>query len=359
MAHGGTCGRSNESEQVDVYSRYSRLAGSTRVRLYDWLDYLRVMYREHSYVPAPTNSPDALRAHWRDVVKSEAQLRWPSSNRRRVLMGRGVTPFGHGGPEENILNRADWSVFDFDDAIYLPSSGSLGMLSRPDQKFMRCVTAADAVIAGNDVLADHASSYSDNVVVIPSCVEPSQYVEKTTWDIAKTPRLIWIGSRSSERFLVDITASLWRVHQLTGAELILLSSPATNVELCEIGPMIRRVPWNERNFAKVLASADIAVAPLRDGPWERGKCAYKLLQYAATGLPIAGSPIGANRAAMHAFGGVSVEGDDWAGALVALINASSSQRKAMGQRGVAGVKEQYSFTRWGPVWRATLKLAGS
>jgi hypothetical protein len=35
--------------------------------------------------------------------------------------------------------------------------------------------------------------------------------------------------------------------------------------------------------------------PLHDTPWERGKCAYKLLQVMAAGKPVIASPVGANR----------------------------------------------------------------
>ena len=38
--------------------------------------------------------------------------------------------------------------------------------------------------------------------------------------------------------------------------------------------------------------------PLFDTPWERGKCAYKLIQYMACGLPTVASDIGANRDVM-------------------------------------------------------------
>src|SRR5262245_66494108 len=34
--------------------------------------------------------------------------------------------------------------------------------------------------------------------------------------------------------------------------------------------------------------------PLRDGPWERGKCGYKLIQYMAAARPAVASPFGAS-----------------------------------------------------------------
>ena len=34
--------------------------------------------------------------------------------------------------------------------------------------------------------------------------------------------------------------------------------------------------------------------PLSDTPWSRGKCAYKLIQCMACGIPVVASPVGAN-----------------------------------------------------------------
>ncbi len=48
--------------------------------------------------------------------------------------------------------------------------------------------------------------------------------------------------------------------------------------------------------------------PLDDTPWERGKCAYKLLQVMAAGKPVIASPVGANRAAVrHEVNGLLAE----------------------------------------------------
>ena len=43
-----------------------------------------------------------------------------------------------------------------------------------------------------------------------------------------------------------------------------------------------------------LVSSDIGLAPLPDDRYTRGKCGFKVLQYAAAGLPTVASPVGVN-----------------------------------------------------------------
>ncbi len=61
------------------------------------------------------------------------------------------------------------------------------------------------------------------------------------------------------------------------------------------GLPVRYVPWSPAAEADFLASITLGVMPLDDGPWERGKCSFKMLQYLAAGRPCVVSPVGMNR----------------------------------------------------------------
>ena len=47
---------------------------------------------------------------------------------------------------------------------------------------------------------------------------------------------------------------------------------------------IRFIDWSEETEVASIQNFDIGIMPLEDSPWEKGKCAYKIIQYMACGL---------------------------------------------------------------------------
>jgi glycosyltransferase involved in cell wall biosynthesis len=91
------------------------------------------------------------------------------------------------------------------------------------------------------------------------------------------------------------------------------------------------VRWEHELESDMLRSFDIGIMPLKDDPWERGKCGFKLIQYMSVGLPVIGSRVGANEDIIkHGENGFLVESpDDWVRYLGMLIS-DQALRKSMG-----------------------------
>lgn len=334
-----------------VASAYGPIGASTRVRVYDWLDHLgwRDVQR-HEFRGAAHNRPGELLRHPMETLEAMRRTHAIDVFGRPLVVSREASPFGRGRLEERLLHQAAHGVFDFDDALFDDTSRFRQVLGGAE-KTVRSVQAADVVIAGNDYLADWASARNSQVRVIPSCIDPDAYRVKTTWEVSRPPRIIWVGSPGTEGYLAQIAPALRRVGQTTGAILVVVSGSATNPALADLDFMLRRVPWQPGLAERELADADVAIAPLDDSPYARGKCAYKVLQYAAAGLPVVGSPVGANRLALQRFGGVSVEGlDDWRDALVSVLAEPVRVRQARGHTARSGVVAHYSFQAWAPAW---------
>jgi glycosyltransferase involved in cell wall biosynthesis len=96
-----------------------------------------------------------------------------------------------------------------------------------------------------------------------------------------------------------------------------------------------------------LAAAHIGVMPLTDDAWSRGKCAFKLLQYMAAGLPCVASPVGANtEAVIDGVNGFHARtDDDWERSLQSLIE-SPELRARFGANGRAHVESRYAMRRY-------------
>src|SRR4029078_1893137 len=101
----------------------------------------------------------------------------------------------------------------------------------------------------------------------------------------------------------------------------------------------RRAPHTEVGDR---ARLDLGVMPLPDGPYERGKCAFKLLQYMALGRPGVASPIGATCEVVTAKvdGFLPSTDDAWEEALTLLIE-DPALRQEVGVRARARVEAGY------------------
>jgi len=339
------------SPELTAVVPYGRAGASSRVRVFDWIDELGLDARVLDYSQLSNNRPSTLLSHPVRTLRGEIRNRTGARSPGRLVISREASPFSVGRLESRLLRQAGHGVYDFDDALF--NDHRSGLL-RPLGKARKCETAvraADHVIAGSDYLADWASTRNRHVTLIPSCVNPGSYRPKTSWSVPGKPRLVWIGSRSTEVFLASISAALLHAHRTRGARLTVVSSPAES-SLGDLDVMVDRVPWSMSTFSTVLASADIGLAPLEDSPFARGKCAYKLLQYGACALPVVGSPIGANELALARFHGLApTSADQWTDALLQMIDESSADRESRGTAARKAVESYYSFGAWASTWR--------
>lgn len=340
---------------VHAISSYGSSAASTRVRLDEWFRFLGIDATHHYYAGLNNNRPRTVAAHPIAVGHAELALRGLDISGQRVIISREASPFSRGEVEENLLRRADRGVYDFDDALFHDRSPQRRFL-RTHDKCRRAVQAADVVIAGNDYLANWAEAHNRDVRVIPSCIDPRDYTPKTNWSITgDAPELVWLGSPATEHYVAQIAPALLEINRRTGAQLTLISGPKHNASLGLLNLMVRRIPWSVETFASAMAKADAAIAPLDDTPYSRGKCAYKLLQYAASGLPMAGSPVGANNLALKRFHGLATSTlDDWTDALSQLLSENTALRAERAAHALAAVEHHYSFRAWEAEWLQAL-----
>ena len=341
---------------LHAISSYGPTAASTRVRLSDWFRFLGIEATHHCYAGLSNNRPSSIASHAAKVARAELSLRRLDLTDKRVILSREASPFSNGHTEERVLRSAAHGTYDFDDALFHDRS-PIRRLLRSQDKCRRAVASADVVIAGNDYLASWAEQHGNDVRVIPSCIDPRDYVPKTEWSITgDAPTMVWLGSPATEQYVAQIAPALAEVHRRTGASLMLISGRHDNPALEPLRHMLRRVPWSIETFASDLASADVAIAPLNDSPYSRGKCAYKLMQYAASGLPVAGSPIGANDLALQRFHGLAPSTlGDWTEALCELLNEGAVLRAERAARARTAVEQHYSFGAWEDDW---LKAVG-
>ena len=328
-----------------------------RVRVLDWLRTLGLQAEILQYIGTSNVRPRTLIGRPLDVAGAEVRLRREKGRPapQRLLVSRSLGPFTGGRLEATLLGRAGWGVYDFDDALWADDRGGLHRFFGEGAGWSASVRGADLVVAGNAYLAEAAARLNPSVRIIPSCVDPSAYPVKQDYSIGAPPRLVWLGSPSTERYLQPIAPALLRVHASTGARLTLIS--AGRLPLGELEAMTDRVDWDGPRTDALLAEADCGVMPLPDTPFSRGKCAYKLLQYAAAGLPTIASPVGVNAQVIEQLGGLAAgDTDSWHTALVDVLRATDADRRAAGETARRAVEEHYSFAAWRGAFLDALRL---
>ena len=152
----------------------------------------------------------------------------------------------------------------------------------------------------------------------------------------------WTGLSSNYRQLAHAAPGIARALERTGARFLAISDRPPPPELAALRAEFVR--WRPETEVEDLARIDIGVMPLPDGPYERGKCAFKLLQYMALGRPGVASPVGANgEVVTDGVDGLLPATDDaWEAALTKLVQ-DPALRREMGVRARATVEAGYSL----------------
>ena len=253
-------------------------------------------------------------------------------------------------PEVAILRRRALRLwFDLDDAVWIRDSySSKGFASwKRIRRFRTIVRAADALIAGNDFLADNATrAGARSAHVIPTCVDVKSY------PIARHNgfgvELVWVGSSSTLRGLEANASTLEAVGQrVPGARLKLVGDRFFRLKNL---PIVE-VPWSESSERDEIAAADIGISWVPDDPWSRGKCGLKVLQYMAAGLPVVTNPVGVHlEMVRHGESGfLATTEAEWIEAIQTLARDPDLRRR-MGECGREVVAERYSVEVGAAKW---------
>jgi glycosyltransferase involved in cell wall biosynthesis len=222
-------------------------------------------------------------------------------------------------------------IYNFDDAIMYsdknPERDSRSHLI----PFRRSVKLADIVIAGNSYLAEHARKFNARVEVLPTGLNAKAYRVDTKSKNDGKIRLVWIGSKSTLKYLAEIKPALEEIgSRFDNAILRIICDDFFDLQNMEV----EKHRWSEETQVIDLATSDFGLAPLPDNRFTRGKCGFKILQYAAAELPVIASPVGVN--AEYVCDGVTgfhaINASQWIDKISELIE-NAELRKRMGQEG--------------------------
>jgi glycosyltransferase involved in cell wall biosynthesis len=168
-------------------------------------------------------------------------------------------------------------------------------------------------------------------------------------------RIGWIGTPLNGHHLEALYSPLAALARERDFELVIVG---LNKPLQWNLPRVRYIDWQLADEFGYFAQFDIGIMPLTDSPFARGKCAFKIIQCLAAGLPVVASPVGANREVVeHGRNGyLAATQDDWHSMLRQLVD-DPEMRRRMGESGRDLVQRLYSVDAVWPRYSALLRGA--
>ena len=227
-------------------------------------------------------------------------------------------------------------IYNFDDAVMYNDKTPEHDSRAHFRPWKRSVELADMVIVGSSYLAEHAQRFNSNVKILPIGLKVSDYEVNCPTKSDDRIRLVWIGSSSTLKYLAEINPVLEEIG--TRFDNVILRIICDN--FFDLQNMkVEKRSWSKQTRAIDLATSDIGLVPLPDNRFTKGKCTFKILEYAAAGLPVVASPVGVN--SEYVCDGVTgfhaVNTSQWVDRISSLIK-NPQLRKRMGEEGLAKAK---------------------
>ena len=337
--------------RILLLTRYQRLGSSSRVRFYQYLPHL--LSQGVEIATAPFFNDKYVSNLYQGQRTSVTTILGAYLERFTVLMRAASFDLLWVEKElfpwipawfEIILSALKIPyVVVYVDAVFhrydMHSSGIVrALLGRKIDRVMR---HAALVIAGNEYLAERArQTGARRVECLPSVVDVNQY---TLSESTNSPvfRIGWIGSPVTAPYLDLVREAIGKLSEESPVTLTLIGSgnvppfPQTPTET---------LSWTEAVELEMSQKFDVGMMPLVDGPFERGKCGYKLIQYMASGLPVIASPVGVNEQIVEpgVNGYLAESSADWLSAFRELRD-DKEKRILMGQAGRRKAEQLYNL----------------
>ncbi|MCB9800538.1 MAG: glycosyltransferase family 4 protein [Candidatus Omnitrophica bacterium] len=256
-------------------------------------------------------------------------------------------------------------IFDLDDAVY---HGSIVEFSWPPLRFLqdreqlgKLSRRCRAVVAGNAYLAKMALAYNPTVYTLPTPVDVSRITMKTMSEKAKDEKIVigWLGTATGLEYFSLIEEAL-RIICKRYPVIVRIVTRLKARHFSIEGVTLEFKDWALEDENSDFHSFDIAISPLKDDEWTRGKCSLKLLQYMAAGLPAVSSKNGMNLEVVDdGTDGFLADGTvEWVEKLTHLIE-DAGLRQSMGQAARKKIEEKYDLAGRSEELITILKETGS
>jgi glycosyltransferase involved in cell wall biosynthesis len=303
-----------------MFTRYSELGASSRYRYYMYAQRLRDAeeqvkvnnFFDDKYLHALYNNEktgifNIFKSYFRRVMQLICAEKF-------LVIEYELLPFIPYWVERMFLSRRKY-ILNFDDNVWEKYKDKKNLSDKYDD----LVRNADGIIVANDFLYDKVISLNKNVIKIPTVVDLDLYKsEKAKFEKFT---LVWIGTPVTYVYLESFAETLRKMAEKYDFELLVIAKKNLKSRQIE-GVKMRFEDWSSQKETEFLARSHAGIMPLTNDAFSQGKSAFKLIQYAAAGLPVIASPVGENLKVVknNQTGFLPETNEDWLEALEKLIN---------------------------------------
>lgn len=286
-----------------IFPKYNAMGPSSRYRIYNYLQLYEKAGVDFEVYPLLEDwylknlwSKKSKAAIYYKIIKAYLKRLFRILAVKKnsiVYIGAELFPYLPFGIERYLKLRNIPYIVEFDDAIFHHYDRTSNFLVKKllGRKTEKVIKNASAVIGGCQYLCDYARQWNSNVIEIPTSIDKRKYLINR--EDSHPPVIGWIGSPATARYLDLIVNPLLKLSKEFSFSVHLIGCDASITQKFKSIPH-KIIQWTDATEVQELSKFSIGIMPLEDTPFARGKCAFKLVQYMAMGIPTVSTPLQSN-----------------------------------------------------------------
>lgn len=244
-------------------------------------------------------------------------------------------------------------IVDYDDAIFHKYDMSNNPIIKIflKNKIGVVINNATYCLACNEYLESYIKQYNANILRLPTVVLLDNYRKAyESYNKTENDKFIvgWIGSKTTSVYILemlDVFKALIDNYPNTAFNLVGFDENLVTQEQID-KYHLNIITWTEEDEIKNILDMDVGIMPLRNDPWSRGKCGFKLIQYMSCKKPVIASPVGINCSLVeNGINGFLVESkDEWFNAFEELY-LNQSLRVSMAHNNFEKILDKFNYDK--------------